>query len=123
MSTAPKLFDLDFKNWHQWEPIAMTEINHFKDAGSAINRGPTTDNFLSQNPPDKISSIMTTYNSVGNVYCIAIGHATFRIEMANDSLYYLTKDQVQTVGTSQQNHDVIIDVATVFSKQRTTSAS
>jgi len=39
MSTASKLFDLDFKNWHQWEPIAKTEINHFKDAGSAINRG------------------------------------------------------------------------------------
>ena len=39
MSTSSKLFDLDFKNWHQWEPIAKTEINHFKDAGSAINRG------------------------------------------------------------------------------------
>ena len=39
MSTPSKLFDLDFNNWHQWEPVAKTEINQFKDAGSAINRG------------------------------------------------------------------------------------
>ena len=39
MSTPSKLFDLDFTNWHQWEPVAKTEINQFKDAGSAINRG------------------------------------------------------------------------------------
>ena len=28
-----------FKNWHQWELIAKSEINHFKDAGSTINCG------------------------------------------------------------------------------------
>ena len=39
MSTHSKLFDLDFNNWHQWEPVAKSEINQFKDAGSAINRG------------------------------------------------------------------------------------
>ena len=39
MSTSSKLFDLDFKNGHQWETIAKTEVNHFKNAGSAINRG------------------------------------------------------------------------------------
>ena len=39
MSTPSKLFDLDFTNWHQWEPVAKIEINQFKDAGSAINRG------------------------------------------------------------------------------------
>ena len=39
MSTPSKLFDLDFNNWHQWEPVAKTEINQFKDAGSAIIRG------------------------------------------------------------------------------------
>ena len=39
MSTPSKLFDLDFNNWHQWEPVAKTEINQFKDASSAINRG------------------------------------------------------------------------------------
>ena len=39
MSTPLKLFDLDFSNWHQWEPVAKTEINQFKDAESAINRG------------------------------------------------------------------------------------
>ena len=39
MSTPSKLFNLDFTNKHQWEPIAKTEINRFKDAGSAIVRG------------------------------------------------------------------------------------
>ena len=39
MSTPSKLFDLDFNNWHQWEPVTKTEINQFKDAGSAINCG------------------------------------------------------------------------------------
>ncbi len=39
MSTPSKLFELDSNNWHQWEPVAKTEINQFKDAGSAINRG------------------------------------------------------------------------------------
>jgi len=39
MSTSSKLFYLDIKNWHQWEPIAKMQINHFKDAGGAMNRG------------------------------------------------------------------------------------
>jgi hypothetical protein len=39
MSTPSKLFDLDFNYWHQWEPVAKTEMNQFKDSGSAINRG------------------------------------------------------------------------------------
>jgi len=39
MSTPSKLFDLDFNNWYQWEPVAKTEKNQFKDAGSVINRG------------------------------------------------------------------------------------
>jgi hypothetical protein len=30
---------LDFNNWHQWEPVANTEINQFKEAESAINHG------------------------------------------------------------------------------------
>ena len=38
MSTPSKLFDLDFTDWNQWDPVAKTEINQFKDAGSAINR-------------------------------------------------------------------------------------
>ena len=39
MSTTSKLFDLEFNYWHQWEQVAKTEINQFKDAGSEINRG------------------------------------------------------------------------------------
>ena len=39
MCPYSKLFDLDFNNWHQWEPVVKTEINQFKDAGTAINRG------------------------------------------------------------------------------------
>ena len=38
MSTPSKLFDLDFNNWHQWERVAKTGMNQFKDAESAINR-------------------------------------------------------------------------------------
>jgi hypothetical protein len=39
MSTLSKIFDLDFNNFWQWESVTKTEINQFKDAGSAINRG------------------------------------------------------------------------------------
>jgi len=38
---------------------------------------------------------MTTYDSIDNVYCIVVGNNNFCIEMENDSLYYLSKDQVR----------------------------
>jgi hypothetical protein len=57
---------------------------------------------LSQGWLAKNKSIMTKYNSIDNAYCIAFGH-TFRIEMANDSLYYLSKDEVKKIGPCQQH--------------------
>ena len=61
---------------------------------------------------------MTTNNSIDNVYCIAFVHTTFRIEMANDSLYYLSKDQVQNIlaYVNDIDNNVKIDVTKLFSK-------
>ena len=68
---------------------------------------------------------MTTYNSIDNVYYIAFGHTTFRIEMANDSLYYLSKDQVRNFLAHVNNIDnhVKIDVTNVFSKEQLVRAN
>ena len=84
-----------------------------------------TDNVLSQGWLAKYKSIMTTYNSIDNVYCIAFGHTTFRIEMANDSLYYLSKDQVRQILAHVNNIDnnVKIDVTKVFSKEQLVRAN
>jgi len=84
-----------------------------------------TDNVLSQGWLAKNKSIMTTYNSIDNVYCIAFGHTTFRIEMANDSLYYLSKDQVRQILAHVNNIDnnVKIDVTKVFSKEQLVRAN
>ena len=45
----------------------------------------------------KNKSIMTTFNSVDNIYRIAFGNTIFNIvfEMVKDSLNYLSKEQVQ----------------------------
>ena len=49
---------------------------------------------------------------------ILFGHTTFRIEMTNDSLCYLSKDQVRNFLAHINNIDnhVKIDVTKVFSK-------
>ena len=51
-----------------------------------------TDNVLSQGRLAQIKSIMTTFNSIDNIYRIAFGNTTFRISMARDSLYYLSEE-------------------------------
>ena len=84
-----------------------------------------TDNVLSQCWLAKSKSIMTTYNSIDNVCCISFGNTTFRIEMPNDSLYYLSKDQVRKVLALVNNIDnnVKIDVTKVFSKEQLVRAN
>ena len=84
-----------------------------------------TDNILSQGRLAKNKSIMTTYNSIHNVYCIAFAHTTFRVEMANDSIYSLSKDQVQKSLARVNNIDnhVKIDVTKVFSKEQLVRAN
>jgi len=42
---------------------------------------------------------MTTFNSIDNIYRIAFGNTIFNIEMAKDSLHYLSKEQVQQILT------------------------
>ena len=58
-----------------------------------------TDNVLSQGWLAKNKSIMTTFNSIDNIYRIAFGNTIFNIEMSKDSLYYLSKEQVQQILT------------------------
>ena len=72
-----------------------------------------TDNVLSQGWLEKNKSVMTTYNSIDNVYCTAFGHTTFRI----DSLYYLRiVEFISHVNNIDKN--VKIDVTKVFSKEQ-----
>ena len=68
---------------------------------------------------------MTTYNSRDNVYCIVFGNTTFLIEMANDSLYNLSKDQIRKNLAHVNNIDnhVKIDVTKVFSEEQLVQAN
>jgi hypothetical protein len=82
-----------------------------------------TDNVLSQGWLAKHKSIMTTFNSIDNTYRIAFGNTIFNVEMAKDSLYYLSKEQVQQILT-HVNHvtqHVKVDVTKVFTKEQLSS--
>ena len=83
------------------------------------------DNVLSQEWLAQNKSIMTTFNSIDNIYRIAFGNTTFHISMAKDSLYYLSKEQVQQILTHVNNvsQHVKVDITKVFSKEQLSRAN
>ena len=59
-----------------------------------------TDNVLSQGWLAQNNFIMTTFNSIdNNIYRIAFGNTIFHNSMTKDSLYYLSKEQVEQILT------------------------
>ena len=52
-----------------------------------------TDNVLSQGWLAQNKSIMTTFNSIDNIYRISFGSTAFHISMAKDFLYYLRRNK------------------------------
>ena len=76
-----------------------------------------TDNVLSQGLAQN-KSIMTTFNSIDNINRITFGNTTFYIEMAKDSLYDFSKEQVQHILTHVNNvsQHVKVDVTKVFTR-------
>ena len=83
-----------------------------------------TDNVLSQGWPAQNKSIMTTFNSIDNIYRIAFGNTTFHISMAKDSLY-LRKEKVQQILKHVNNvsQHVKVDIMKVFSKEQLSRAN
>jgi hypothetical protein len=84
-----------------------------------------SDNIISQGWLAENKSIITTFNSVDNSYTIAFGATKFRINMANDRLYYLSKDQIKQILTHVNNvtNLVKVDKGTVFTKEQLTRAN
>ena len=84
-----------------------------------------TDNVLSQGWLAKNKSIMTTFNSIDNIYCIAFGNTIFNIEMAKDFLYYLSKEQEKQIlaHVNQVTQHVKVDITKVFTKEQLSRAN
>ena len=84
-----------------------------------------TDNVLSQGWLAQNNSIMTTFNSIDNIYRITFGNTTFHILMAKDSLYYLSKEQVQQILThlNDISQHVKVDMTKAFSKEQLSRAN
>ena len=63
---------------------------------------------------------MTTFNSIDNIYHIAFGNTIFNIEMAKDSLYDFSKEQVQHILThvNHVSQHVKVDITKVFAKEQ-----
>ena len=55
---------------------------------------------------------MTTFNSIDNIYRIDFGNTIMLIEMAKESLYYLSDEQVQQILTH-----VKVDITKFFTKK------
>ena len=67
---------------------------------------------------------MTTSNSIDNIYRMVFGNTTFHISMAKDSLYYLSKEQVQQILLPVNNiSQVQVDITKVFSKEQLSRAN
>ena len=71
-----------------------------------------TDNILSQGWLAQTKSIMTKFNCINNMYRIDFGNTTSHISMEKETLYYLSKEQVQQILTHLNNisQNVKVDI-------------